>query len=739
MSLPSEGAIGVLSHGIRRIEHLSAFLGGAVVPVHPLRGAAVPLSSVAAWGRRPAARKTQAFAQSRGIARFLCLEDGFLRSLYPGASSQTCSLVVDDRGIYYDASQPSRLEELVSTPLQPAERERARQLIERWRCTGISKYNYAPAPTSLPAQPYVLAVDQTANDASVQYGLADGDSFRRMLDSALQTYPHCRIVVKEHPEVALGRKRGYLGRILDHGRYPRVERLQDDVHVVPLICGACAVFAVTSQVGFEALLHGKTVHTFGMPFYAGWGLTIDALPAPGRRHPVPVEQLAFAALVRYTRYVQPHTGNRCEVEDAIDYLALQRRMSQQFPRQLHATGFSRWKRKILKDFLQGHEVTFHRGLRSVPQGATLLRWGRSIDATSRPDLSVITVEDGFLRSVGLGAQLVRPLSWVFDGSGIYYDATGESDLERLLATTDFDVATLARAAQLRESIIHAGLTKYNVGSGSWTRPAGVGRVILAVGQVEADASLRFGAPGICTNRALLEAVRAEAPDAYLVYKPHPDVMTGLRGNREEEKGLAALCDELVPDCPMDRLIAAVDGVHVLTSLAGFEALLRGKPVTTHGAPFYAGWGLTDDRCAMTRRHRRLSVDMLVAGALILYPRYVLRDGRHGFATPEIAVAHILSWREQAQARLGFRHAVTRFLLRRRLLWRDAAAMPDGRKPRGACDANAPADPQHLSAHGKIAAPEQYAVAQEGQNHELRVREQQEGRRHVVVQGVIRKH
>ncbi|SPA01459.1 Capsule polysaccharide transport protein [Cupriavidus taiwanensis] len=676
MSLPSEGAIGVLSYGIRRIEHLSTFLGEPVAPVHPWRGAAVALSGVAAWGRRPSARRAQAFAQWRGIDRFLCLEDGFLRSLRPGASSPTCSLVVDDRGIYYDASQPSRLEAMIGMPLLPAEQARARQLIERWRSAGISKYNHAPAPSSLPAQPYVLLVDQTENDASVQFGQADGDSFRRMLESALKTYPDCRIVVKEHPEVALGRKRGYLGRILDLGRaaqVERVERLQGDAHVVPLIRSARAVFAVTSQVGFEALLHGKTVYTFGMPFYAGWGLTIDALPAPGRRHPVSMEQLAFAALVRYARYVQPHTGERCEVEDAIEYLALQRRMCQQFPRYLHAIGFSRWKRKILKDFLQGHAVTFHRNLRTVPQGATLLRWGQCLDVALRDDLAVITVEDGFLRSVGLGAQLARPLSWVFDCSGIYYDATRESDLERLLANVDFDAGMLERAARLRASIIRGGLTKYNVGSGNWSRPAGVGRVMLVVGQVEADASLRFGAPGIRTNRALLEAVRAEEPDAYLVYKPHPDVMSGLRGDRDEERALAVLCDEVVPDCPMDRLIGAVDGVHVLTSLAGFEALLRGKPVTAHGAPFYAGWGLTDDRCQIPRRGRRLSLDMLVAGALILYPRYVLRDGKNGFATPEIVVDHILSWREESPAGVsGFRRHLIRLLLPPWIRWRDAA-------------------------------------------------------------------
>ncbi len=56
----------------------------------------------------------------------------------------------------------------------------------------------------------------------------------------------------------------------------------------------------------------------------------------------------------------------------------------------------------------------------------------------------------------------------------------------------------------------------------------------------------------------------------------------------------------------------------MTSLTGFEALLRGKAVFTYGLPFYAGWGLTQDRHAHPRRHRRLSIDELVAAALIGY-------------------------------------------------------------------------------------------------------------------------
>jgi capsular polysaccharide export protein len=63
-------------------------------------------------------------------------------------------------------------------------------------------------------------------------------------------------------------------------------------------------------------------------------------------------------------------------------------------------------------------------------------------------------------------------------------------------------------------------------------------------------------------------------------------------------------------------------VHTISSLAGFEALLRGKAVTTYGAPFYAGWGLTTDRLRIPRRCRTASLDELVAAALIVYPLYL---------------------------------------------------------------------------------------------------------------------
>lgn len=126
------------------------------------------------------------------------------------------------------------------------------------------------------------------------------------------------------------------------------------------------------------------------------------------------------------------------------------------------------------------------------------------------------------------------------------------------------------------------------------------------------------------NLDLLARTRAAEPDAYILYKPHPDVLSGHRKGHVAEADALRHADTIVASQPISALLDMVDGVHVLTSLAGFEALLRGKNVTTHGAPFYAGWGLTTDLGAVPARRRghARTLDELVAATLLLYPRYL---------------------------------------------------------------------------------------------------------------------
>lgn len=640
---PSLKSVGFLSARAARLPNLAELLNAAprYIPLEGLRD----IDAIAGWGRGLHANIARRLAVCLGLP-YATLEDGFLRSVE--RNDPPLSLVQDDMGIYYDATKPSRLEQLVSKPLSASELDRAQALIRSWRQGRISKYNFAREYDGDLPDRYVLVVDQVYRDRSISYGCADDHTFQHMLFAAQTENPDCVVLIKAHPDINTRRRRGYFtgSSALEN---PRIQLINQSCHPVRLIENCERVYTVTSQVGFEALIWGKKVRCFGMPFYAGWGLTQDELPQPSRRQKASIEQLVHAALIDYAQYVDPECGLSCAVERTVDYLAFQRRMRERLPKKIHAIGFSRWKRPVLRRFAAGAKIEFHKSEATAPPNSHIVVWGNQQFLSASTPSSILHVEDGFLRSVGLGAELTPPLSWVLDDEGIYYDARKASRLTHILENVDADERLLQRAAALRDNIVAAGLSKYNVQQGNWRRPGGKSHVILVPGQVENDASLRWGAPSISTNIELLKAVRLSRPDAYILYKPHPDVRAGLRDGGVSNKHLSAYCDEIVLDAAMPQLLDAVDDVHTITSLAGFEALLRGIPVTCYGLPFYSGWGLTTDIIPVVRK-RLLSRDELIAGTLILYPVYVSRVTGH-YTTPERVVEELVAWRDQAQCHL----------------------------------------------------------------------------------------
>ena len=343
------------------------------------------------------------------------------------------------------------------------------------------------------------------------------------------------------------------------------------------------------------------------------------------------------------------------------------------PKLTISVGVSWWNRATVRALLgaDGNAVMF---IDSFEQGLALARreradlvgWASKITrqdkaAAIRDGVALVMMEDGFLRSVGLGAGLARGGSYVLDRSGIYYDSTAPSDLETLLETAEIGPDETSRAGRLRETILAAGISKYNVGKPPPQIAAPIGRErILVVGQVAVDAGVRrtlssvldcAGSPNI--NLDLLRAVREANPRAFVVYKPHPDVEAGLRPGRLDRAVLARLADQVVADADVIGLIRVCDRLATVSSLSGFEALLRGKPVSVYGLPFYAGWGLTDDLTKSPRRTRRLGLDELVAGALLRYCRYVdpvtLRP-----CTVEALIARIAAQRADPMHRLKSR-------------------------------------------------------------------------------------
>lgn len=607
----------------KRLRRILALAG------HQIRlGLPGPGDGVAVWGRSPYATRGEAVAARRGVP-LVRVEDAFLRSLRPGRMGETgLGLLIDDLGVHFDASLPSRMERILARhPLDDSNLlARARDGIERLRYLHLSKYNMHPVPGAIPPPGYVLVVDQTAGDASIRHGGASAGTFVEMLALAMERHPGQRIVVKTHPETALGLRPGHFGGALP----PGVTRLTDPVSPWALLDGAVAVYTVSSQLGFEAILAGHRPVVFGQPFYAGWGLTEDRSPVPRRHRGLTRAQLFAGAMILAPTWYDPCRDRLCRFEEAVDQLEAEVRAFREDRAGHVAIGMRLWKRRRLQEVF-GTEKPLIFQDDPAKAAALAARSGRSLIAWAgrAPDLpGLARVEDGFLRSRGLGAELVPPLSLVLDDLGIYYDPGRESRLERLILAPP-PPGGLARAAALRTRLVAAGISKYNlVGPPLPDLPEG--QRILVPGQVEDDASIRLGGGEVRTNLALLRAVRAAHPQAVLIYKPHPDVEAGLRPGAIAPADLQGLADAVVPGADPLALIAACDAVWTMTSLLGFEALLRGKPVTTLGAPFYAGWGLTTDLGPVpARRHHapdghplpRPGLDALIHAALIAYPRY----------------------------------------------------------------------------------------------------------------------
>ncbi|ASK18036.1 capsular polysaccharide biosynthesis protein [Halomonas sp. N3-2A] len=663
---------GYTSPGITKINALASFL-----PEYSHFSRIRPLSSkpnaVIGWGLKPTSDGARHYA-ARHRLPYVALEDGFLRSLGLGVEGyQPHSMVVDYTGIYYDASRPSDLENWLNHATFDAEElAQATRCIEQLSRYRLSKYNHAP-DYSLPVAGTdtvsgtnnVLVVDQTAGDASIHYGGANADSFRQMLACALNNHPDADIFIKVHPDVIAGKKQGHLADAHDH---PRCHIISDNINPWALFDRVKTVYVVTSQLGFEALMAGKQVHCFGLPFYAGWGLTHDQLSCTRRRVSRRLEEVFAAAYLRYTRYANPYTGKAATLEETIALIADQKRQQERLRGEWLACGFSSWKKRFIGHFLgPAASIEYQKELPAAfsteAEKPNLLVWSSRINddfkARHRDHLDALwRMEDGFIRSVGLGVDLTQPLSLVIDRQGIYYDPSQPSELETLLNSADFSDDLLERAERLRERLVALKLSKYNVpGKAAIELPANK-HIILVPGQVESDASIATGSPEISTNSALLKAVRDTNPDAFIIYKAHPDVITGARIGALDTNA-KRLYDLDASHIDITVLLARVDAVHTMSSLTGFEALLRRRLVCTYGLPFYAGWGLTQDAMHCPRRNRALSLDALVAGTLLLYPSYV-DPGSRQLCNAETVVSlleqakleqvksqkHMLTWKQR---------------------------------------------------------------------------------------------
>ncbi|EAH4585635.1 capsular polysaccharide biosynthesis protein, partial [Campylobacter jejuni] len=598
------------------------------------------------WGRKKSGLKAMNLAK-KYKAKFILLEDGFIRSLNLGVeNSPSFSIVKDDIGVYYDATAPSKLENLLNTyEFKDEEIKQAKKAIELIKKYKISKYNNnldIPDDYFQKDEKRVLIITQTANDASLEFGLSKDFKTVDMIKDAIKENPDSKIYIKIHPDVLSGKKQSDL---VINFLPKECILITENFNPIALLEFFDKVYTKTSGMGFEALIQECECICYGMPFYAGWGLTKDKLECKRRMQKRSLEEVFYAAYILYSEYFNSYLNQKSNIFDTIQTLAKYKDMEKVNSNRLFMLGFTLWKRHFIKPFFKAknNEIIFLNSIKSLvryklKEDDKFFIWGRRIDYNVLkttlikkaqdenllhfiPKISL--VEDGFIRSISLGSDLTRPFSLIVDDKGLYIDPNKPSKLEELLQNEIFDENMLNRAKNIIKILLENRFSKYNgLKHEDLKINAKIGqKIILIPAQVEDDASMILGGFGLSTLD-LLKEVRSKNQDAYIIFKPHPDVLSGNRVGLKDETLILEFCDEIVKDCSIDSAIKIADEIHTITSTSGFDALLRAKKVFTYGMPFYAGWGLTKDKHKCERRTRKLSLEELVAGALITYPRYI---------------------------------------------------------------------------------------------------------------------
>ncbi|MBF7046460.1 capsular polysaccharide biosynthesis protein [Campylobacter volucris] len=590
------------------------------------------------WGRKKSGFKAIKLAKKYNC-KFLLSEDGFLRSLDLGVeNSPSFSIVKDDAGIYYDATASSRLENILNTyEFNEEELKQAKKAIKLIKQEKLSKYNNnLSLPKDLFSQneKRVLIITQVGNDASLKYGLAENFSTQEIINDAIKENPQAKIYVKIHPDVLSGKKQSDFD-IKDIPK--KCILIKENYNPIELLSFFDKVYTKTSGMGFEALMMGLECICYGKPFYAGWGLTKDKLECKRRLRKRKLEEVFYAAYILYSEYFNPYLNKKSDIFDTINTLAKYKKIEQINSNNLYFLGFTLWKRWFIKPFFQAkkNKIIFLNSFDDIlkykiNENDKFFIWGKRFEKKDLKSYlhnknikndNIFLVEDGFLRSVFLGSDLTRPFSLVVDSKGLYIDPNQKSDLEYILQNYEFDENLKQRAKNLINTIIANKFSKYNGLKHEDLKFNTNKKIILIPAQVEDDASMILGGAGFDTLK-LLQVVRENNKNAFIVFKPHPDVLSGNRKGLKDKNIILKYCDEIIENVSIDSAINASDEVHTITSTSGFDALLRGKKVFTYGKPFYANWGLTNDMHNISRRTKKLSLEELAAGVLILYPRYI---------------------------------------------------------------------------------------------------------------------
>lgn len=628
---------------IANIKFLKEFLNDDLSKNHK------PNSAIAVWGtdepniliqkkenKEPSFTKDDFFVKSS--EKVIRLAHGIISSY--STNEDSFSLYQSFQGVYFDSRHESNIESLLRSSWTPDEQDNvianlALQMINKYRITKTNDYPQVSFSFFLNnGLPNVLLIDQPIGDESVIYGSSNEQTFNDMLLHVFHNADIANIYIKLHPDTINYGKEGYLQKLLHkHNLYehPLIHVIEDNYNIASFFNFVDEVFVVTSQVGFEALLRGKTVSCFGMPFYSGWGLTNDMQVSTKPKPERTIIDLFVAIMLKYTSYINPFTQKIGNILDLLEYISLQQRhnLKQEIAfYKSNQTTISSLKHSVKSKI----EINNSKKLPKYENYLILTDNEKSYDEiVNQPHHAF--VRDGFMFSSNINKK--TPSSIIIDYNGSYFNPKNYTDLEFLLnheQFTEYEYIMAENFLIAYHNKINSLLEKESSGLLNKIKQENSDKKIIFVpGQDEECELFMYGSTKIKSNLQLVSQLCSQVENSVIIYKPFIDPKSS-KDKMVEQSSLKMLNNTakyknnvvyIEKKASISHCINIADEIHTINSNVALDAILKKKIVVTYGLPFYGGHGLTIDTEVFPRQKCQLSLEEFVLGTYLLYPRYNL--------------------------------------------------------------------------------------------------------------------